>query len=172
MAPTPLPLSSPFFSPSYFANTSSKLCGRNLPSASYVPLSLPRFASCSRFTQMRNKGSGRIVGCVAHDSPRWMTSGEEGERDGPAEVAEAVVSSRWRDGVGVVRVEVGRVLLCDSLLQSVLMVARPCAATVPFGFSVLGAGVVRAVPASMSGSFLRGTYGRRDMVMGASGSRR
>lgn len=39
--------------------------------------------------------------------------GEEGERDGPAEVAEATASSRWRDGVGVVRVEVGRVLLYD-----------------------------------------------------------
>jgi hypothetical protein len=39
--------------------------------------------------------------------------GEEGERDGLAEVAEATVSSRWRDGVGVVWVGVGRVLLCD-----------------------------------------------------------
>ena len=41
--------------------------------------------------------------------------------------------------------------------------------TVLFGFSVLGARVARAVPASMSGSFSRGTYGRRDMVTGASG---
>lgn len=115
--------------------------------------------------------------------------GEEGERDGPAEVAEAVVSSRWRDGVGVVRVEVGRVLLCD-LRESVrrrdgyeaefeggisghavlFWWSRAHAPpTVPFGFLVLGVGVVRAVLASMSGSFSRGTYGRRDMVTGASG---
>ena len=41
---------------------------------SYVPLSLPCFALCSRFTQMRNKGSGRIVRCVAYDSLRRIAS--------------------------------------------------------------------------------------------------
>lgn len=39
--------------------------------------------------------------------------GEEGERDGPAKVVEAAVSSRWRDGVGVAQVGVGRALLYD-----------------------------------------------------------
>jgi len=115
--------------------------------------------------------------------------GEEGERDGPAGVAEATVSSRWRDDVGVVRVEVGCVLLYD-LRESVkrrggfeaeveggksghpVLFQRSCAHAppmVPFGFSGLGARVARAVPASMAGSFSRGTYGRRDMVTGASG---
>ena len=69
-----IPSGQSFFSPSYFANSSSRLCGRNLPSVSYVPLSLPCFALRSRFTQMRNKGSSRIVGRIAYDSPRWIAS--------------------------------------------------------------------------------------------------